>query len=97
MHKLLFVLCLSGSLLSINVLADTVKIPAGQQGDKVWSGKTPARGLTKANVEAQFGAPDSKVGPNGTPPIYYWEYTDFTVYFEADRVIHSVIKHKPKV
>lgn len=81
---------------SMSIQADTVKIPAGHQGDNVWSGKTPSRGMNKAAVESEFGAPDSKMGPNGNPPIYYWEYPDFTVYFESDMVLHTVIKHRPK-
>ncbi|VUD68825.1 hypothetical protein TDB9533_04184 [Thalassocella blandensis] len=89
-------ICLSGGTLLTNSYADTVRIPAGHQGDNVWSGKTPSRGMNKAAVEGEFGAPDSKVGPNGNPPIYYWEYPDFTVYFESDMVLHTVIKHRPK-
>ena len=30
----------------------------------------------------------------GDPPITTWEYTDFLVYFEYDRVIHSVSKRQ---
>ena len=81
---------------SLSAQADTVRIPAGQQGEKVWSGKMPSRGMDKAAVEAEFGTPDSKVGPNGSPPIYYWEYPDYTVYFESDQVLHTVVKHRPK-
>lgn len=50
----------------------------------------PARGVTMASVEASFGAPDRREGPVGDPPITRWDYADFTVYFEHDRVIHAV-------
>jgi hypothetical protein len=52
----------------------------------------PASGMTAANVEAKFGAPDAKVAPVGDPPISRWEYKDFVVYFEYDRVIHAVVR-----
>ena len=52
----------------------------------------PARGATMARVERNFGAPLSKKGAVGDPPIASWEYADFTVFFEYDRVLHSVEK-----
>jgi len=52
----------------------------------------PARGMTATNVEAKFGAPDAKAAPVGDPPISRWEYKDFVVFFEYDRVIHAVVK-----
>jgi hypothetical protein len=53
----------------------------------------PTRGMTAANVEAKFGEPESRKAPVGDPPISSWEYKDFVVYFEYDRVIHAVVKH----
>ena len=50
----------------------------------------PRRGMTQASVEASFGAPQNMVNPVGDPPITRWEYADFVVYFEYDRVIHAV-------
>ena len=50
----------------------------------------PSRGMSEASVESRFGAPMAKVDPVGDPPISRWEYADFIVYFEYDRVIHSV-------
>jgi len=54
----------------------------------------PSRGMTAANVEAKFGAPEAKIAPVGDPPISRWEYRDFVVYFEYDRVIHAVKKRQ---
>ena len=56
----------------------------------------PASGMTAANVEAEFGAPDAKVAAVGDPPISRWEYKDFVVFFEFDRVIHAVIRRDTK-
>jgi hypothetical protein len=56
----------------------------------------PARGITMAQVEQQFGAPSSKLTPAGGdapthPVINRWAYDRFTVYFERDRVVDSVL------
>jgi len=55
-------------------------------------GARPSRGMTAASVESEFGAPDAKDGAVGDPPISRWEYKDFVVFFEYDRVIHAVVK-----
>lgn len=81
--------------LSFSCHAETVAIPLGQQG-KAWSIETPTTGMRKDQVEEKFGAPTEKSGPVGTPPIYTWDYAQFTVYFESDHVIHSVVKAPPK-
>jgi hypothetical protein len=52
----------------------------------------PASGVTQASVEANYGRPKSKKAPVGDPPISSWEYETFVVFFEYDRVIHSVKK-----
>ncbi|MDH3265780.1 MAG: hypothetical protein OEM25_02335 [Gammaproteobacteria bacterium] len=52
----------------------------------------PTRGMTAASVESKFGAPQAKQAAVGEPPISRWEYRDFVVFFEYDRVIHAVVK-----
>jgi hypothetical protein len=54
----------------------------------------PSSGSTQASVEAAFGAPVTIIAPVGDPPIARWEYADFIVYFEYDRVIHAVQKRR---
>ncbi len=71
------------------VLAEQIRVPVGSQGGEA---EMPQRGMNKTRVEAVFGMPDSKNGPTGDPPIYYWEYPTFTVYFESDYVLHTVSK-----
>lgn len=51
----------------------------------------PERGLSMDTVRARFGDPGQKIGPVGEPPITRWVYGDYTVYFEGNRVIHSVV------
>ena len=52
----------------------------------------PSRGMTSASVESRWGSPEAKVAPVGDPPISRWEYKDFIVFFEYDRVIHAVVR-----
>jgi len=56
----------------------------------------PQRGMTMAQVEHQYGAPQRKLDTRGGdspkhPPIHRWEYSNYIVYFERNHVIHSVI------
>ncbi|MBT8068223.1 MAG: hypothetical protein KJO09_13355 [Gammaproteobacteria bacterium] len=52
----------------------------------------PTRGMTQASVESKFGSPVAIKAAVGEPPITRWEYADFVVFFEHDRVIHAVVK-----
>ena len=52
----------------------------------------PTRGMTQAGVQAKYGAPSSVKAPVGDPPITRWVYADFVVFFEYDKVIHTVRK-----
>jgi len=56
----------------------------------------PKRGLTMDEVEKHFGAPVNRhpaVGGSSAqqPPITRWDYNGFSVVFEHDRVIDSVV------
>ena len=52
----------------------------------------PTRGMTQARAESKYGSPSTVKAPIGEPPITRWEYPDFVVFFEHDRVIHAVLK-----
>jgi len=61
---------------------------------------SPSRGMTMAQVEARYGAPADKLDPRGGdaklhPTINRWVYPEYTVYFERDRVINSVMNKGP--
>lgn len=75
--------------------ANQILIPVGQQGSEI-DIKLPARGLSQAQTLSQFGEPLSRTKPTGTPPIEKWIYADFSVIFEGQWVIHSVIIRKPE-
>ena len=56
----------------------------------------PHRGATMKSVEQQFGAPAERHaavgGASGAqPPITRWDYPHFSVFFEKDRVVHTVV------
>lgn len=53
----------------------------------------PANGLSKAEVERRYGAPGERRTPVGDPPITRWVYNEYSVYFEHDLVIESVLHH----
>lgn len=51
----------------------------------------PSNGLSKAEVRRRFGDPAREHAPVGDPPISRWEYEEYTVYFEHDLVLDSVL------
>ena len=46
------------------------------------------------SVEMKFGSPESRFAPVGDPPISRWSYPAFMVYFEHNRVIHTVVRRR---
>jgi len=72
--------------------ADTLKMGGSEFASYFEQPGKPTRGMTQASVEAQYGAPQSRRSPVGDPPISRWEYANFVVFFEYDRVIHAVSK-----
>ncbi len=55
----------------------------------------PVRGMDMANVEHIFGTPLEKQDAVGKPPITRWVYSDYIVYFEYNKVLHTVMKTGP--
>lgn len=56
----------------------------------------PTRGMSMTQVARTYGAPHSKLTPEGGdsskhPVINRWDYANFIVYFEHSHVIHSVL------
>jgi len=56
--------------------------------------KCPSRGMTMKQVEAKYGTPSEKAPAVGKPPITRWKYGKFTVYFEYQYVLDSVVNRK---
>jgi hypothetical protein len=72
--------------------ADVIHIPVGEQGEAGLS--LPNRGDTTTAVLERFGLADEEHPPVGNPPIRRWDYRYFSVYFENDNVIDSVLHHQ---
>ena len=54
----------------------------------------PTRGMSMQTVKSRFGEP-SRIHPRiGTPPITRWDYPEYSVFFEYQHVLTSVI-HRP--
>lgn len=81
---------------SVFANADVIRVPIAQQGSNIDHIERPPKGASKTGVLAQFGEPQRRVAARGEPPISSWQYAEFTVYFEHEHVIHSVLKHRPK-
>jgi hypothetical protein len=87
-YRLILSAIASTVLLGSIAHADELKMtPAPQAG-----GNQPSRGMSMEKVEASFGAPANRVAAVGNPPITRWEYPGFTVFFEHNLVLHSVVK-----
>ena len=70
------------------VMADVLIIERIQKSGSVIK---PSRGLSMSQVTSQFGEPELKKEAIGDPPIIVWKYNEFTVYFENEWVINSVV------
>ena len=74
-------------------LADVLLVDSIQSAPQI---HTPRNGLTMAQVRQQFGNPKAELPAVGEPPISRWEYDGYSVFFEYDLALHSVIHHPVK-
>ncbi len=74
------------------ISADTLDMSGQNRAATFDQAGKPTRGMTRQSVEASFGAPQSARDAVGEPPISRWDYANFVVFFEYDRVIHAVSK-----
>lgn len=88
-----FVLLLPASV----ALADVLAVPGEEEGAMMPAPMDlPRRGIPMSQVEAEFGVPGTKHPAIGDPPITRWDYDGFSVFFEYQHVLHSVIPDKPQ-
>jgi hypothetical protein len=81
------------TLLLINsgpALADVLLVDSIQSAPQI---QTPRNGLTMSQIRQQFGSPKTELPAVGEPPISRWEYDGYSVFFENDLALHSVIHH----
>jgi len=80
---------ISGASVSMGVLASQQgPVPVSQQTQQAVN--KPSNGQSMERVETTYGQPIEISPTVGEPPITKWRYAEFTVYFEFDKVIHSV-------
>ncbi len=68
--------------------ADVLILDEVRQVDRM---ELPKNGLSKADVEAAFGQPQQRHNAVGQPPITRWDYEGYSVYFEYDTVLYTVL------
>jgi hypothetical protein len=78
--------------LALNAHAQNLDTSVSSQSSTFDQAGKPTRGMTQAKVEADYGSPQNARPAVGDPPITRWEYADFVVFFEYDKVIHAVTK-----
>lgn len=88
-RKLILALTLG---LAMGASAQNMDMSAADRSSTFDAAGKPTRGMTQDAVEASFGTPSDTREPVGDPPITRWEYANFVVFFEYDRVIHAVSK-----
>ena len=54
----------------------------------------PLRGMTMKQVKGRFGEPSLAHPQVGKPPITRWDYPDYSVFFEFQYVLTSVVHRK---
>jgi len=79
-------------LLATPLKAETLLIDAVEQAPAGL--ERPRHGMTMERVRERFGEPEKVLGPVGEPPITRWVYPEYTVYFENDLVLHTVINRR---
>lgn len=75
-------------LFSLTAQADVLLIEQVRQAGRM---NVPVNGQTMNEVESAFGTPTQKHGAVGNPPITRWDYERWSVYFEYDRVLFTVL------
>lgn len=92
-NVLILVLALPFLLLATPASAEVLLIEEVRQSERM---ELPDNGTTKNDVRARFGDPANTHSPVGDPPITRWDYDGWSVYFEYDRVLFTVL-HKGQV
>lgn len=82
------ILLMSALLTAQPALAETLSTATG---DPAAAAARPDRGSTMATVQRRYGEPTNRHATVGDPPITRWDYPQFAVYFEHDRVLHAVL------
>jgi hypothetical protein len=91
--SMIALLTAAGAFAPVQASQDSLLVNRVQQEQGM---NLPTRGMSMAQVEQKFGAPQRKLDPRGggnprQPVINRWDYANFIVYFEQSHVIHAVL------
>ena len=89
----LVIALIAGFSLPPALSADVLLIKNVRQAESM---DVPANGMTRGEVRARFGEPVKVHSSVGYPPITQWEFDGWSVYFEYDLVLYTVL-HKDTV
>src|SRR5690606_11825210 len=81
-----------GLFTSVGAQADVLTIPVEQPAASQALSLPPQAASTDAVIR-RYGEPVTRHAAIGDPPISRWDYAGFSVYFERDKVVHSVRQH----
>ena len=89
----LLILTLTFALLGGTTLADTLVMEsvASAPANSPSGIERPSSGASMSQVEVRYGMPSGKVPAVGDPPITRWKYDAFTVYFEHEYTITTIV------
>ena len=89
--RMIRVILISAALiLSTMTSADVLRME-GLNGKVIQAKSLPRRGMTKATVSSRYGQPQHKKAAVGDPPISRWDYPGYSVYFEYNIVLHTLV------
>ena len=92
MTRMVLVLLLASAALFTPVAtlnADVLLIEEVRQAERM---QLPVNGMNKDDVRSRYGDPAQTHAPVGDPPITRWDYEQWSVYFEYDLVLFTVLK-----
>ena len=69
--------------------ADVLIVDEVRQVDRM---PLPKNGQDMNAVESRYGAPMKRHAAVGEPPITRWDYAEYSVYFEHNLVLYTVLR-----
>ena len=85
--------CYSAPAISDTLLIDVIQNEPANSTNGIL---LPTRGMDMQQVKEKFSSAIKEYPAVGIPPITRWNYEGFSVYFESNTVLHSVI-NKPAI
>jgi len=84
----LMVLAFAGLVLPRLAAGDVLLIQEVRQAERM---ELPSNGMKMDEVRAKFGSPKTTHAAVGDPPITRWDYEHWSVYFEYNLVLFTVL------